>query len=86
MKSTNNIEIALNWLKNFHEPWSKVEEKWAITSKYKRDVLIASRSQAKERRTENIKAAAYLDEHKVLRLSHGYTLVRVFVNKFNIAL
>lgn len=86
MKPPNNIEIALNWLKNFHEPWNKVEEKWAVTSKYRREVLIASRSQAKEGRTDSIKAATYLDEYKILRLSHGYTLVRVFVNKFNVAL
>ncbi|XP_011704874.1 PREDICTED: uncharacterized protein LOC105460126 [Wasmannia auropunctata] len=77
IRPTNNIEIALNWLKNFHEPWNKVEEKWTVTSKYRRDVLIASRSQAKERRTESMKAAAYLDDYKVLRLSHGYTLIEI---------
>lgn len=75
---TNDIKTALNWLKSFHEPWKKVEEKWAIISKYRRDVLIASKCQVKQLHGECTKSAAYLDEYKVLRLSQGYTLVRIF--------
>lgn len=77
IEPTNTVKTALNWLKVFHEPWNKVEEKWTITSKYRRDLLIASRSQSIQK-AECTKATAYLDEYKVLRLSQGYTLVRIF--------
>lgn len=76
IESSNEVKTALNWLKNIHEPWNKVEEKWTITSKYRRDVLLVSRSQAKQ--AECNKATVYLNEYKVLRFSRGYRLVKVF--------
>jgi len=61
-----SVEESLNWLRNCSDPWSLVEENWALTATTRLKAQISNDGQS---------ISAYMSEYPALKKPTGYFLV-----------